>query len=206
MTTKQPVRRPGIFAGQEQHSALMEVVGRIVTNFGTTEDSLRYLHWQLQAFELAEPMAKSGLPDNDLQKALAPHRTTYFGKHMVLFRILEGIDKAFAAPAVKVALGPDEPAIVGRWNALNTTAKVLGNRRNDRAHSAVALLGNSPVRAAGLLEAPKPFKPEDDEQLIADISAFSQELGEFINELTGRLPFRDFNQVHFSYVKATLVP
>jgi hypothetical protein len=182
----------------------MEVVGRIVTNFGGTEDTLRYLHWQLKAFELADPMVRSGMPDNDMQRALATDRVQYFAKHMALYKILKGIDNALAAPSVKAALAADEAAYLGRWNALNATAKNLGNRRNERAHSAVALMGNSPVRSMGLLASPQPFSAADDEQLMSDIADFNRDLGAFINDLTARLPFRDFNQAHFSTVIATI--
>ncbi len=66
------------------------------------------------------------------------------------------------------------------------------------------LSGSSPVRNVGLIASPRPFKPEDDELLMSDIAKFGLVLGEFINDLTQRLPFRDHNQVTFSSVRLTL--
>jgi hypothetical protein len=78
------------------------------------------------------------------------------------------------------------------------------SRPNDLAHSAIGLSGASPVRSAGLIEPPRPFKPGDDEKLTTEIGAFARALGEFINDLTQQLPFRDHNQVTFASVTLAL--
>ncbi len=200
MANKQIRRGVDLFAGTEKLRGLMQTVGMVVTNFGGVEDTLRYLHWQLKAFALADPMLQSGVSPNDIQIALDAERKKYFIKFMVLSKILKGIDQAVAAPAVKAVLGVDEPVVSKRWASLKASAEDLGKRRNELAHSVLALSGVSPVRVAGLMEPAHPFKPEDDEKLSTEIGAFGIELGEFINDLTPQLPFRDHNKVIFASV------
>jgi hypothetical protein len=150
-----------------------------VTNFGDVEETLRYLHWQLQAFALAAAM-QVGTADNDVQIALATPRNRYFAKYMVLSKILQGIDKGFIDPAVATALGADASTIDAEGQTLRATADDLGKRRNALAHAAVGVSGASLVRSAGFLAPAKAVNPLDDKQLTTDIGAFHTKLGLFI--------------------------
>ncbi len=102
------------FAGTAKLRELHEVAGRAVTNFGGIEDTLRYLDWQLKAFVVADPLLRKGLSSSDTQRTLDAERATYFGTHMVVRRVLRGIDTGFRSAPVKRALGTEACAGAGR--------------------------------------------------------------------------------------------
>jgi hypothetical protein len=198
--TMPSVRSPSIadlFVGGDKLRDLHEVVGLVVTNFGGVEETLRYLDWQLQAFSLAAAMP-ARTPENDVQIALGTPRNDYFAKHMVLSKILKGIDKGLAHPIVATALGADTATIVAEWQRLRATADDLGKRRNALAHAAIGVSGASLVRSMGFLKPATAVNPLDDKKLTTDIGAFHTPLGSFINKLTRALPFRDHNTVTFA--------
>jgi hypothetical protein len=182
--------------GGDKLRDLFEIVGMVVTNFGGIEETLRYLDWQLQAYALAATMPV-GTSNNDVQIALATPRQSYFAKHLVLSKILKGIDKGFSHPSVTTALGANAAATVTEWQGLRSTAMDLGNRRNALAHAAIGISSASPVRSAGFLAPAQPVNSLDDKKLTADIAAFLTPLGAFINKLTQALPFRDHNTITF---------
>lgn len=168
-----------------------------VTNFGGIEDTMHYLHWQLKAFAIADPLLREGRSANHVQERLDRERNIYFAKPPLFKATLDGIDTAFKAPSVETALGADKPAILAEWRTVRTTAAELAKRRNELAHSVLAISNLSPVRSMGLLANAKPIDPEIDQALVGAIGEFYSVIGTFIDKLTARLPFRDHNQVTF---------
>jgi hypothetical protein len=185
-----------LLVGGDQLRDLFEVVGKVVTNFGAVEETLRYLDWQLQAYELAAAMP-AGTTESKVQTALAASRSAYFRKHLSLSKILKGIDKGLSYPGATIALGAKATLVAAEWQALKATAQDLGNRRNALAHAAIGMSGTSPARSVGLFAIPQRVNPSNDTKLTNDIGAFCVPLGAFINNLTGAMPFRDHNTVTF---------
>jgi hypothetical protein len=195
-----PANKTGadLFSGTAELRELFEIVGMVVTNFGGIEDTMRYLHWQLKAFAIADPLLLASVPANDVQRKLGAERTIYFARTVLFKPTIDGIDKAFQAPSVDAALGTDKQPILAEWQELSTRALDLAKRRNELAHSVLAISGLSPVRRKGLLTNAQPVDTKVDRELTHAIGNFYGDIGKFINKLTDRLPFRDDNQVVFA--------
>ena len=90
-------RRTGadLFEGTEHINELYRKVGAIVTSLGGVEETLRFLEWNLLAFELAANMP-SGTSGNDVVLALQSPKATYLSQRKPLFMILAGIGSGFA--------------------------------------------------------------------------------------------------------------
>jgi len=190
-------RRTGadIFVGTARINELHRKVGAIVTSLGGVEETLRFLDWNLMAFDLAAHMP-AGTPADDIVRALQPIKATYFAKHKVLSRILEGVTKGFGKTSVQNALGNGAGAIFAQWQSHEAVAKDLGNRRNAVAHAVVGLTGASPVRGYGFTTPSQPFQSGDDDRLLTEIGSFGQALLMFVQEVQAKLPFRDNVSVH----------
>lgn len=192
-----------LFEGTKRIDELFRKVGAIVTNLGGVEETLRFLEWNLLAFELAANMP-SGTSGNEVVLALQGPKATYLSKHKVLFKILDGIDNGIAKASVQAALGADAQATIAQWQSHQATARDLGNRRNAVAHAAVGLTGVSPVRGMGFTAPLQPFSPGDDDRLLSDIGNFGLLLLKFVEELGARLPFKDNVTIHSASVTMRL--
>ncbi len=202
MTTR-PMTFADRFAGTDKINELHRIVGAIVTNLGGVEETLRFLEWNLMAFDLAANM-QGVLTTSDVYRALEPEKNRYFVRHKLLFRILEGIGNGIDKASVQNALGDEAANIVSQWQSLKAAAQDLGDRRNAIAHVAIGLTGASLVRGQGFVMPSQPVQPGEDEQLLKEIGDFGRKLMSFVSDLGARLPFKDNTTIHAAKVTVRL--
>lgn len=181
--------------GDQELSAALLRVGRIVGAGSRLEEAVSYLQWQLTAYawDKNNPQATPA----DRQLALRTERERR-DKYTQLKKRLQLVTKVFDAPQLMSVVAADRKlkALRSSWNKLSERARILGEKRNLVGHTFLSWSNGKVLREIG-----RPWSQrtevtdEEDNALISDIATLTTEIACYTTELGSLLPFADDDQI-----------
>jgi hypothetical protein len=134
--------------GNQELSAALLRVGKIVDAASRLEEAASYLQWQLTAFAWVKDNPQA--TRDDRQVALRTERARW-DKYMQLNERLRLVTKAFDAPQLMNVMSADRKleALRSNWNKLSERTRKLGEKRNLVGHSSMSWSNGKVLREIG---------------------------------------------------------
>jgi hypothetical protein len=180
-----------IFAGTKEIEKAVTIIGWIAIQHAAIDDALKYLLWQLKAFDVAGRESRK-----DKMPAETPALLRKLRRDMPRSDIearVRQVTNCLRSGRTATRFGqlPEDPDFVTQWQGLASRIVALTKRRNAVVHSAVAWSAGEVVRTTGgtLDGQTLLLDPAHDQQLANDLGTLRTDLSLFTTSLGCKLPF-----------------